>query len=152
ILSRQVKALPSDLFEKRSELLGAPVQIPENVERTLFVLLVIPETHTADLDLFRSVEYVHIPESFALQPTESAFEIEDLAADYVWPKIPVRSRRVPFLAYSLGSVHHDRYRKTVTLAGMLDQALSVLRPDVRRIDDGKLSPGKPLVEHVIQCF
>src|SRR5258705_13161604 len=38
----QSEPLPSGLFEQRSELIGAPVQVSENIERAHLVLLVVP--------------------------------------------------------------------------------------------------------------
>src|SRR3989442_631887 len=93
---------------------------------------------------------MNVSKPLALQPSEAAFQIGDLAVDYVRSEIPIRSEAVAFPADFFRSVHHDGDRKAVILAGVLDQALPVFRTNIRSIYNGQFSAREPFVQHVVQ--
>src|SRR5207245_631379 len=47
---RQSESLPPGLFEQRSEFIGAPVQVADDIERPGLVLLVVPKGYAPDFD------------------------------------------------------------------------------------------------------
>src|SRR5262249_43904357 len=96
-LIRQSESFPSGLFEQRSELIGAPVQVSENIERTRLIFLVVPEGNAPDLNFFRSAQDVNVSKPLSLQSSEAAFQIGDLAAHYVRSEVAVRPVTVSLL-------------------------------------------------------
>src|SRR5882724_6477552 len=147
---RQSEPLPPCLFEQHPQFIGTAMQVAEDIERTRLVLLVVPQRRALDLNLLRSIEDVDVSKPLPFQSSETAFDIADLPPDHVRPEVAVRAAAVAFLAHPLWRIHHDGDRKAVVLASMFDQALSIFRTNIGRIDNGQPSAREPLLDHVVQ--
>ena len=113
------------------------------------MLFVVPEWYAANLDLFRAIQNLYVPESFALQAADATLEIKDLAVNDMRSKITIRSVRISVLADPLRSIYHNRDCKAVVLASVFDQALAIFSANVSRVHNGEFSASEPLADHGI---
>jgi hypothetical protein len=90
--------------------------------------------------------------TFAEQTSQVSLHGSPLVANDVRTKIAVGSRCVSIVANFLGGIDNDCNRETVMFAGELHQWLTVLGPDVGRVDDGQQASRQAFASQVVQDF
>src|SRR3954463_6981829 len=129
------------------------MHVPNDVERPVLVLEIIPKwlTHDADRrDLFRSGQSENMPKSFPLQSAQRPPQLLRLVSNHVRTKLPVWSVLVTLMAELLGQVKHDRNRQNMEFASESDQRLTCLRLNVCGINYREASCGKPFTRDEMQ--
>jgi hypothetical protein len=90
----------AELFQQLQQLVKAAMNIANDVERALFMFQVVPERLTDDLcrvDFFNGGKSKYMAEAFALQATQRAAQVMGLIANYVRPKVAIRTALVAVL-------------------------------------------------------
>src|SRR5215471_15382972 len=141
---------PAELLQEQPQLIGATMQVAKYIEGPNLLFLVVPQRSPADLDFFIALHDVNVAEALPLQAPKPPFEFGDLAADHVWTERTIGPAGIALQTHPLGRIQHDRHRKAVVSAGVLHQALPILRAYVGGINNGEPSPCQPLAEHVVQ--
>ena len=147
---------PVDVAERCQqcrELVEAPVDVTDDVERPLLGAAVGPHRRADDLDaceLLLRAQDGHAPEAVPLQMTEGTLEQPVLAADDVGTEGAIRSRRVALDAQRLGDVEHDRHREQVVRAGERQQRRPRLALHVGGVDDGQPAAAQPAARDLVQ--
>jgi hypothetical protein len=82
---------------------------------------------------------VDVAESLALQVAQGPLKLAALLPDHVRAEAPIGTRLVALFADTFGHIEDDRDRQHVVAPRELDQRLSCLWLNVRRINDGQES-------------
>src|SRR5687767_6326795 len=118
------------------------MNVADDVERAAIRLPVVPERLALDrdrLDLVDRPEDVDVAKALALQVAEGTLKLTALLPDDVRAEVPIGTRPVAVLADPFGQIEDDRDRQHVVAPRELDQRLSCLGLDVRRVHDGQES-------------
>jgi hypothetical protein len=137
----------SELRHELDKLIEASMNVPDDVERAMLGLLVIPKRMTLNrhgIHFFRAGEFEDMADAFALQSAQGAPELLRLIANDVRPKLPVGTMYVAVLAYALGEVEDNRLCKEMKLLRQRDKRLPRLWLDISRVDDGQATTSEPL--------
>ncbi len=98
------------LTQQGHQLVATTVDIADDVEGTMIVALVVPQSAALDLgglDVVRRVQNEHPAEAFALEPFDRAPELLALAMEDLSAEITVRPRFVTLSTDTLGQVEDD---------------------------------------------
>ncbi len=141
-----LRDLVAERREQLLQLVGAAVDVADDVERPVEVLLVVPERLALDLDAVDvlGLEHPDVAEALAPETLDRALEVQPLAAQDVRPELAVGPLPVALLADPLRDVEHDRDRQHVVLARERDERLPRVLLDVRGVDDRQPAGGEPL--------
>lgn len=140
------------LTEQQHELLEAPVDVSDDIERPGVVAPIGPHAvadEARGFYLLRRAEDVHVAKAFALQVAKGAAEVGYLAADNVRAELAFGAGLVAGVADLLLEVQHDGHGHDVVAAGELQQWPACLLLDVRRVDDSEASSFEPLRDEVV---
>jgi hypothetical protein len=132
--------LVAKLAEQRFELVGAAVDVADDVERAVVAPAVVPERLPRDRGcvdgLFRR-QHVDVPEPFAAEAAQRSMQLAALLADHVRAEAAIGAAAVALVTDPLGQIEHEGDRQDVVLAGQRDQRLASLRLHVGGVDDGQ---------------
>src|SRR5207249_5412974 len=104
--------LITQTLKKLNQFVVAAVNLADDVERTLLVFLVGPETLPRDrprVNLLNALEGPDVTKSFALEPAQRAPKLLGLLPDDVGTEVAVGSRAVALLRDPLRYVEHNRH-------------------------------------------
>jgi len=138
--------------EQLLQLVGAAVDVADDVERPGELALVVPQRLALDLGVVDLVGKQHpdVVEALLAQAGQRAAERLALPAEHMRAELPVRSRGVAPLADRLGDIEHDRDRQQVMTPGELDEWLARLGLDVGRVDDREPAGLEALAGDVVE--
>jgi hypothetical protein len=132
--------LVAELGEQGDELVGAAVDVADEVEGSVLVATVGPPSFTFDrggVDLLGTLEDEHSAKALALEPLDRLAELLVLAAQRVRREVAVGAVGVACGADLLGDVEHDGHGQYVVRAGESDQRRSGIALDAGCVDDGE---------------
>ena len=139
---------PLDVAEQaqqRLQLVGAAVDIADDVERPAVVALVAPQAHALEgggVDGVGAFEAVDVGEALALQAAQRAAQLGALLPHDV--RAEIAPGVVPLLAGLLGHVQHDGHGQGVEAPGQLDERLAGLGLHIGGVDDREFAASQPL--------
>jgi hypothetical protein len=135
------------------ELLPAPVHVPDHVERSVLVPVVVEQPfpyHDGPVHRLDAAQHVDLAEALLVELPEGAAELVALPADHRVAEVAVCPAGVAVQADPLGQVEHDGHRQHVVVAGQGDQLAPGLRLHVGRVDHGQPPRPQPGAGDVVQ--
>jgi hypothetical protein len=139
---RAIRRGPRDfvtqLTEQRFQFLAAAVNVPDDVEGTVLMALVVVERHSFDvcrLHFLWAFQHEDVPEALFGESTEGPAQLRMLLANYMRAKCTFISQPIALVADLFRHVQHDSDRKAMVLPGEGDERLASFRLHVGRVDD-----------------
>ena len=139
----RVFAAPHGVAEAGQQLLqlaGAAVHVADDVEGAGEAAPIGPERHAFDfrrVGLLGRVETVDVADPLAAEAAQRAAQRGQMVAHHVGAELPVRSKRVAFVAELARHVEDEADGQRVEALRQGDQGAAVLRADIGRVDHGQ---------------
>ncbi len=146
---------PVELLEEFDKFVVTAMHIADDIERPMFMLEVIPEplSYQRRVGTFlRCSQGEDMSKPFAEQSSKFSLHGSALIANHMRTKIAIGSRGVSIVTDFLGGIDDDCNGQTVKFASELYQGLTVLGPDVGRIDDGQQSACEAFAGQIVKDF
>jgi len=134
------------LGEEFDEFLEATVDIPDDVEGTMFVLQVVPEwlpLNLSGLNFLRCAQHVNSAKALTLQIAQRSAQLLRLLADDVGTEIPIWAIAVSFVAELFRQIKYNRDRNAVILPRQGNDRLARFRLYICGINNDELPCGQP---------
>jgi len=148
----QIVPFPSEVFQQRTQLFGAAVNIANDVERPILLLLVVPERYPSHFNIISSLQNVNMAESLPFKPPKAPLQFCNLPVHYMRSEGPLWPLLVPILADSFRRIDDQRDSEAVVFSRVFHQALTIFRAHVRRVNYRKLSARQTLLQKIVECI
>jgi hypothetical protein len=137
----------AELGQKSLELIGAAMNVADDVEGTMIIALVCPEGLTRDYGGFDALDTGKLPdrtETLALKATETSAHFRHHPLHHLHSKSAVRPRLVTLDANVDTGIKHNGDGQGVPLPSQRDPALTIRRAHIGGVDNSQLPVFQPL--------
>src|SRR5262249_4096734 len=110
----------TQLTEQCFQFVAAAVYVPDDVERAVFVALVVVKRHALDrrgFHFLRTLQYENVPEALFGKTPHGPAQLRMLLANHVRAKCTFVSQSIALMADLFGHVQHHGDREAMVLSG-----------------------------------